>query len=91
MILERQSLSERLKVLQQEQERSLAAQASLNEREDHIFSRSLELNQLQKELEDIKVKIESEHRALHNEKTKLELMEATLTRREEVHILKTLG
>ncbi|KAF7809963.1 protein CROWDED NUCLEI 4 [Senna tora] len=83
MILERQLLSERHSVLQQEQERSLEAQASLNEREDLIFSRSLELNQLQKELEDTKMKIENEHRAILDEKTKLELIEATLTEREE--------
>ncbi|XP_061357610.1 protein CROWDED NUCLEI 4 [Gastrolobium bilobum] len=83
MILERQSLSERQKGLQLEQERLLQSQALLNQREDHLFSRSQELNRLQKELEETKVKIEKEYDALHDEKTNLKLMEATLTQREE--------
>lgn len=83
MVLERKLLSERHDILKEEQERSLEAQASLNEREDHIFNRSLELKQLQKELEDLKMKIENQQRALHDEKTKLELMETTLTQKEE--------
>ncbi|KAI4327303.1 hypothetical protein L6164_019780 [Bauhinia variegata] len=86
MILERQAISERQKVLQQEQERLLEAQTLLNQREHHILSRSQEVNRLQKELEDAKVKIEKERRALHDEKSNLGLMEATLKRREEALI-----
>lgn len=41
--LERQSLSERKKIVQQEHERLLDGQASLNQREEHIFNRMEEL------------------------------------------------
>jgi hypothetical protein len=88
MDLERQSLSERQKVLQQEQESLLQSQTLLNQREDHLFSRSQELIRLQKELEDTKFKIEKEHEALNDKKTNLKLLEATLIQQEEVCILK---
>lgn len=85
IILERQSLSERQKALQQEQDRLLDAKALLNQREDYIFSRSQELNQLQKELENTRRDIEMERRAINAEKSNLELTEASLRTREEVH------
>ncbi|RYR67098.1 hypothetical protein Ahy_A03g013355 isoform J [Arachis hypogaea] len=78
IILERQSLSERQKILQQEHERLLQSQTLLNEREDHLF------NHLQRELEDTKKEFEKEREALHDEKTNLKLMDATLRQREEV-------
>ncbi|MFQ6663819.1 hypothetical protein Gotur_031180 [Gossypium turneri] len=81
--LERQSLSERQKIIQQEHERLLDGQASLNQREEYIFSRSQELNQLEKELEASRVDIEREHKALKDEKSKLELTLASLSKREE--------
>ncbi|KAH1082511.1 hypothetical protein J1N35_022272 [Gossypium stocksii] len=82
--LERQSLSERQKIIQQEHERLLDGQASLNWREEYIFSRSQELNQLEKELEASRVDIERERKALKDEKSKLELTLASLSKREEV-------
>ncbi|KAJ1376032.1 hypothetical protein SESBI_50365 [Sesbania bispinosa] len=78
-----QSLSERQRSLQQEQERLLESQALLNQREDHLFCRSQEQDRLQKELEDMRVKIEKEHEALHDGKTSLKLMEASLKQQEE--------
>ncbi|XP_048334786.2 protein CROWDED NUCLEI 4 [Ziziphus jujuba] len=83
IIFERQSLSERQKALQQEQDRLLDAKALLNQREDYIFSRSQELNQLQKELENTRRDIEMERRAINAEKSNLELTEASLRTREE--------
>ncbi|KAG4175848.1 hypothetical protein ERO13_A11G211100v2 [Gossypium hirsutum] len=84
--LERQSLRERQKIIQQEHERLLDGQASLNQREEYIFSRSQELNQLEKGLEASRVDIERERKALKDEKSKLELTLASLSKREEVCI-----
>ncbi|KHG05729.1 hypothetical protein F383_31669 [Gossypium arboreum] len=79
----RQSLRERQKIIQQEHERLLDGQASLNQREEYIFSRSQELNQLEKGLEASRVDIERERKALKDEKSKLELTLASLSKREE--------
>lgn len=84
--LERQSLSERRKVLQQEQESLLDGQALLNQREDYVANKSQELNQLEKMLEVSKENIEKELRALNDEKSKLELTIASLSQREEAVI-----
>ncbi|CAK7324060.1 unnamed protein product [Dovyalis caffra] len=84
--LERQSLSERRKVLQQEQERLLDGQSLLNQREDYVASKSQELNQLEKDLEASKANIEKERRALNDEKSNLELTIASLSQREEAVI-----
>lgn len=84
--LERQSLSERRKVLQKEQESLLDGQALLSQREDYIGSKSQELNQHEKELEVSKENIEKERRALNDEKSKLELTIASLSQREEAVI-----
>lgn len=70
--------------MQQGQERLLDGQALLNQREDYIFSRSQELNRLEKELEASRSNIENEFRALQEEKSNLELKVASLTAREEV-------
>ncbi|KAM7520361.1 hypothetical protein LguiB_019323 [Lonicera macranthoides] len=86
ILLERQSLSERHKTLQQGQERLLDGQALLNQREDYIFNRSEELSQLEKKLDASKLDIENEHKALRVEKTTLELKEASLLAREEAVI-----
>ncbi|KAG6745658.1 hypothetical protein POTOM_050158 [Populus tomentosa] len=81
--LERQSWSERRKVLQQEQERLLDGQSLLNQREEYVASKSQELNQLEKVLEVSKANIEKELRSLNDEKSKLELTAAFLSQREE--------
>lgn len=83
ILLERQSLCERHKTLQQSQERLLDGQALLNQREDYIFNRSQELTRLEKELEASKSKFEKELKVLSEEKTNLELKEASLSKREE--------
>lgn len=70
--------------MQQEHDRLLEAQALLNQREDYIFSRSEKLDQLEKELEDTKLNIKEERRAIYDEKSKLELGEVSLQKREEV-------
>ncbi|XP_057951774.1 protein CROWDED NUCLEI 4 isoform X1 [Malania oleifera] len=88
LILERQSLCERQKVLQQGQERLLDAQALLNQREDYIFDRSQELDRLEKELEALKASVEKEARDLNKEKSNLELKETSLLTREEAVIEK---
>ncbi|KAJ4832087.1 hypothetical protein Tsubulata_037646 [Turnera subulata] len=85
---ERQSLSERRKALQQEQERLLDAQALLNQREDFVASRSQELTRLEKELEALKENIEKELRSLNDEKSNLKVTVASLHQREEAVIEK---
>ena len=84
IILGRQLLSERQKIIQQEHERLLDGQASLNRREEYIFSRTQELNGLEKELEASRADIERERRALKDEKSNIELALASLSKREEV-------
>ncbi|XVF61418.1 hypothetical protein PTKIN_Ptkin08bG0127900 [Pterospermum kingtungense] len=86
IILERQLLSERQKIVQQEHERLLDGQASLNAREEYIFNRTQELNQLEKDLEASRADVEKERRALKDEKSNLELALASLSKREEVII-----
>ncbi|KAK9135258.1 hypothetical protein Syun_014588 [Stephania yunnanensis] len=81
--LERQSLSERLKRVQQEQEKLLDGQALLNQREEYVLGRSQELSRLGKELEASKLALETEFEFLNEEKTKLEQNMATLIAREE--------
>lgn len=83
IVLERQSLSERQKALQQEHERLLDGQALLNQREEYILSKTQELNRFEKELEESRANIENERRAIHDEKSKLQLSEASLSKREE--------
>lgn len=70
--------------MQQEHDRLLDAQASLNQREDYILSRSQELNRLEKESEDAKRDIEKQCHAVNDEKSNLELIKASLRSREEV-------
>lgn len=84
MVIERQTLSERRKTLQQEHERLLDAQASLNQRDDHIFGRSQELAELEKRLESAKTTFEEERRAFEDKKSNLEIALASLAKREEV-------
>lgn len=83
--LERQSLSERKKILQQEHERLLDAQTSLNQREDLIFSKSQELSRLERELEASRASFEEKLAALKEEKYNIELSRLALSKREEVH------
>ena len=59
----------------------------LNQREDFIFSRSQELNRLEKELETSKANTEKDVRALNEERSNLELNAASLSAREEVYKL----
>eukprot|EP00257_Ricinus_communis_P022105 XP_015581746.1 protein CROWDED NUCLEI 4 [Ricinus communis] len=81
--LERQTLSERRKLLQQEHERVLDGQALLNQREDYIASKSQELDCLEKELEASKGSVQEELRALNDEKSKLGVTVASLSQREQ--------
>lgn len=85
-VIERQTLSERLKNLQQEHERLLDAQVSLNQREDHIFGRSQELAELEKGLESARTTFEEDRRAFEDKKSNLEIALASLAKREEVCI-----
>ncbi|XP_058005444.1 protein CROWDED NUCLEI 4-like [Hevea brasiliensis] len=82
IVIERQTLSERRKVLWQEHERLLDGQALLNQREDYVASKCQELNRLEKELENSKTRIEKELRDLHDKKSNLELTVASSTQRE---------
>ncbi|XVF17464.1 hypothetical protein REPUB_Repub10bG0124400 [Reevesia pubescens] len=86
IILERQLLRERQKIVQEEHERLLDGQASLNQREEYIFSKTQELNRLEKELEASRVVIEKECRALKDEKSNLKLTLASISKREEAVI-----
>lgn len=83
ILLERQSVYERQKTLQESQERLLEAQALLNQREDYILSRSQELNRLEKEYESSKADIDKKLRALNEERSNLELTVASLSAKEE--------
>lgn len=86
IVLERQSVYERQKTLQQEQERLLDGQSLLNDREEHILGRSQELHRLEKQLEVSKGNLDKEVRALNVEKSNLELNMASLQIREEVGV-----
>ncbi|GFY86673.1 little nuclei4 [Actinidia rufa] len=86
ILLERQSLYERQKTLQKLQDRLLDGQTLLTKREDYIFSRSQELNRLEKELESSKANTEKDLRALNEERSNLELNVASLSAREEAVI-----
>ncbi|XP_030455729.2 protein CROWDED NUCLEI 4 [Syzygium oleosum] len=81
--LERQSLGERQRILEQGEKRLLDGQALLNQREGYIFTRSQELDQLEKELEASKANIEKQRGALYDEKSDLELRVASLVEREQ--------
>jgi len=84
MVIERQTLNERRKSLQQEHERLLDAQVSLNQREDHIFARSQELAELEKGLDTAKTTFEEERKAFEDKKSNLEIALALCAKREEV-------
>ncbi|CAI9111213.1 OLC1v1011384C1 [Oldenlandia corymbosa var. corymbosa] len=86
--LEKQSLRDRQKVLQQSQERLLDGQSLLNQREEHILKRSQELDGLQKELEASKMDMENERKSLTERKLELELLATSLSAREEAVISK---
>ncbi|XP_058185534.1 protein CROWDED NUCLEI 4-like [Rhododendron vialii] len=83
ILLERQSVYERQKTLQESQKRLLEAQALLNQREDYILSRSQELNRLEKEYESSKADIDKQLRTLNEERSYLELTVASLSAKEE--------
>lgn len=84
--LQRQSLYDSHRLLQQEQERLLEGQTLLNQREDYIFQRSKELSSFEKELDAAKFKFEEESRALHEKKSILDLEMAALATRDEAVI-----
>lgn len=86
--LERQTLRERQKVLQQSQEGLLDGQALFNQREEYILHRSQELSKLEKQLEASKSAVKDERRGLNEEKQKLELMTKSLDAREEAVLSK---
>lgn len=87
IIRERQSLSDRKKILQQEHERLLDAQTLLNEREDHILSKLQELSRKEKELEASRANVEEKFKALNEEKSNLDLTLVSLSKREEVYTI----
>ncbi|KAI3416842.1 uncharacterized protein J3R85_015012 [Psidium guajava] len=83
IFLERQSLGERQKILEQGEKRLVDGQALLNQREGYISTRSLELDQLEKELEASKANVGKQRVALNDEKSDLELKAASLVEREQ--------
>ncbi|KAL8472840.1 hypothetical protein ACS0TY_029892 [Phlomoides rotata] len=84
--LERQSLSERQIVVQQSQERLLDGQALLNQRDEYIFNKTLELKRFEKELDELKQNIDKERALLNEEKNVLVLKASSLSAREEAVI-----
>ncbi|XP_043714451.1 protein CROWDED NUCLEI 4-like [Telopea speciosissima] len=84
--LERQSLCESQRVLQQGRDQLLDGQALLNQREEYIFGRSQELNRIEKELEALKENIENKNRTLNEEKSNLDSKTSALSKREEAAI-----
>lgn len=85
--LERQTLSDRQKVMQQTQERLLDAQALLNQREEYVLLKTQEFKRYEKELDDLKSSIAQERLALGEEKISLELRDSSLSAREEVNLI----
>ncbi|KAK6923185.1 hypothetical protein RJ641_011489 [Dillenia turbinata] len=86
MLLERESLHERQKILQQGQERLLDNQTSLNQRENYFAKRYEDLTQLEKELDSARANIEEHHKSLCEEKMNLEMKRASLLTSEEAVI-----
>ncbi|XP_052196996.1 protein CROWDED NUCLEI 4 isoform X1 [Diospyros lotus] len=86
VLLERQSLLERKKTLQQSQDGLFEGQSLLNQREQYILNRSQELDQLEKSIESSKASIEKEVQTLNEERTTLEQNVASLSAREEAVI-----
>ncbi|CAA6653492.1 unnamed protein product [Spirodela intermedia] len=81
--LERQSLYDSQKIMQEEQEKLLERQACLNQREEHVFGRLEELAQFEKQLEIAKRNLEVEQTLLKEEKSNFALDVRALATREE--------
>jgi len=84
--LQRKSLYDSRRLLQQEQERLLEGQTLLNQREDYIFQKSKELSRFEKELGEAKSKFEEECKLHQEKKSNLDLDMSALATREEVCI-----
>ncbi|XP_057528538.1 protein CROWDED NUCLEI 4 isoform X2 [Amaranthus tricolor] len=83
IMLERQSLIERQKVLSEAQNKVLDGQALLNQREADFLIKSQTLRRNEKELEDQKVNLTSEWKILKEQKSNLELNAVSLSEREK--------
>lgn len=83
-MLERQSLVERQKVMNEAQNKLHDGQAMLNQREADILTKSQALRKTEKELEDQKENIAAEWKTLLEEKSNLELAALSLSEREKV-------
>ncbi|KZV29915.1 nuclear matrix constituent protein 1-like protein-like [Dorcoceras hygrometricum] len=83
---ERLALSERQKVQQLTQERLLEGQGLLNQREEYVFTRTQELERLEKKLEDMKLRLEKDQRYLNEEKLALQSKASSISAREEAVI-----
>ncbi|KAH9609023.1 hypothetical protein KSS87_004031 [Heliosperma pusillum] len=88
IMLERQSLAERQRVLSESQNKLLDSQALLNQREADILSKSQALKKLDRELEDKKETVAAEMKVLMEQKSNLELDGLSLSEREKVVIEK---
>ncbi|KAK9678267.1 hypothetical protein RND81_11G199900 [Saponaria officinalis] len=88
IMLERQSLAERQRILSESQNKLLDSQALLNQREADILSKSQALKRLERELEQKKENIAAEMRALTDQKSDLELNALSLSEREKAVIEK---
>ncbi|KAK9670009.1 hypothetical protein RND81_13G170300 [Saponaria officinalis] len=91
LMLERQSLAERQRVLSESQNKLLDSQALLNQREADILSKSQALKRLERELTDKKERIAAEMRALADRKSDLELNANSLSEREKVVVEKEVS
>ena len=70
--------------MQQSQDRLLDGQSLLNQREEYVFNRSQELTRLEKQLEASKLDVENERKVLFEKKQDLDLLQTSLSAREEV-------
>ncbi|XP_074294304.1 nuclear matrix constituent protein 1b-like [Silene latifolia] len=91
IMLERQSLAERQKVLSESQNKLLDSQALLNQREADILSKSQALKRLERELEDKKESIAAEMRVFAEQRSNLELNAICLSEREKVVVEKEVS
>ncbi|GMH06482.1 hypothetical protein Nepgr_008322 [Nepenthes gracilis] len=88
IMLDRQSLSERWKTLNQLEDKLLDGQALLSQRESDVLYKSQELNRLEKDLEALKGNIDTECGALMLERSNLKVDMVSLSEREKAVVKK---
>lgn len=84
---EREQLYERQKAIQQEEEKLFEKQTLLTQREQLILNRSMELEDLEKEIERTRLKLKEDLLMSLEEKSNLQIKTLSLESREKVNLL----